>query len=615
MSLQSNLQKRDTGYYFRVSVPISLRPVIGKSEIIKSLKTKDARQAKLRCQEVSLHILKWFDALFDDNYKKESHVMVHDTMPCVKTFMPVLQATIPVASSAMKLSELLDKWKLHTGYDDTDNTYQETARPVKEWIFLHGDSLIASMTSEEVAALRNYYLQHGELKRKTINKYMGCIKKLRTYAIDNGYIRENLIADGCYKVASLRGEESNRRPFTLEELHKLFTSPYFTGYDSPKKKHIAGSLKADDAFYWLPLIALYTGMRMNEIAQLATDDIKQEGGIWYIHATDEESFQKLKTTSSKRKVPIHRELINFGLLKYHQRRIDNREERLFTIICNRRDGRISAALSQSFSRYTDKIGISDPNAVFHSFRHGIKDVMRNAEVPREIHDAITGHKDGSVSGGYGLGFALPVLHKAIESISYGIDLSHLYRINEPILMSPYANGDSRLATNQPTDITRKNWTLLKDAFIKTGRSYYGDALQLEEIKRLVHEHKNPIRNGLLDAENTRYLSNHPLYPDAHSYSAIPPASETVCSQAQYIRQALLKSIHNECQVKLIDSEGEEHIDRAIRYLQPSDRFKVYYMDSLIDVMEGEERITYQVFIEAGDFEEWLGNRGRTWGME
>jgi len=51
--------------------------------------------------------------------------------------------------------------------------------------------------------------------------------------------------------------------------------------------------KSDDFIFWAPLLGMYTGARVNEIAQLLTDDIKQEAGsgIWYINILDDEQAQ------------------------------------------------------------------------------------------------------------------------------------------------------------------------------------------------------------------------------------------------------------------------------------------------------------------------------------
>src|SRR5690606_34826148 len=70
--------------------------------------------------------------------------------------------------------------------------------------------------------------------------------------------------------------------------------------------------------FWIPLISLYTGARMNEICQLEVADVTEEKGIpcFQITTEGEDDNKKLKNIGSKRKVPIHKNLIAIGLMEY-----------------------------------------------------------------------------------------------------------------------------------------------------------------------------------------------------------------------------------------------------------------------------------------------------------
>ena len=68
--------------------------------------------------------------------------------------------------------------------------------------------------------------------------------------------------------------------------------------------------------YWIPLIGIYTGMRLNEICQLYVDDVKYLNRIWYFRLTNERSDQSLKNKQSKRLVPIHPKLIELGFIDF-----------------------------------------------------------------------------------------------------------------------------------------------------------------------------------------------------------------------------------------------------------------------------------------------------------
>ena len=108
--------------------------------------------------------------------------------------------------------------------------------------------------------------------------------------------------------------EGHQRAFSIDELKRLFSSTQMKTFaNNPQNVHQ----------YWLPLLGLFTGARVNEICQLNPQvDIRMDqAGIWYLDITEEseaaENVKKsVKTAVSKRKVPIHSRLIKLGFLKY-----------------------------------------------------------------------------------------------------------------------------------------------------------------------------------------------------------------------------------------------------------------------------------------------------------
>jgi integrase len=65
----------------------------------------------------------------------------------------------------------------------------------------------------------------------------------------------------------------------------------------------------------------------------------------------------------------------------------------------------------------EKVGITDPRkAPSHSFRHLFKDLCRDAEIEKAVHDALTGHATTDVGDKYGKGFSLSRLHREINKI-------------------------------------------------------------------------------------------------------------------------------------------------------------------------------------------------------
>ena len=78
------------------------------------------------------------------------------------------------------------------------------------------------------------------------------------------------------------------------------------------------------------------------------------------------------------------------------------------------------------------VGVKDTNKVFHSFRHGFQDALRQATPDEELRDALAGRSSGkSVSRRYGAKamlerWGVKPLKAAIDKIKYpGLDLSRV----------------------------------------------------------------------------------------------------------------------------------------------------------------------------------------------
>jgi len=70
----------------------------------------------------------------------------------------------------------------------------------------------------------------------------------------------------------------------------------------------------------------------------------------------------------------------------------------------------SAALNKWMKQYVED------GCVIHSFRHSMRDRLREVECPSDIIDQIGGWSCSSVGQNYGIGYKLPVLHKWLQMI-------------------------------------------------------------------------------------------------------------------------------------------------------------------------------------------------------
>jgi integrase len=336
------------------------------------------------------------------------------------------------------------------------STRMEFSRGIERFIELHGDLDVGQINRRHVREFRDAAqlvpkLRAGKLRTATlpelvqwsrehpgivrigaatINKWLTCLQGVLNWARKNGVIADEVSWGDPVSGMRLKVARSQRRPWEPVELSILFSSPIYLQGKRPN----GGK---GEAAYWLPLLALYSGARLNELAPICADDIKldQLSGVHFMNVIeDEDAGRRLKTEASIRVVPIHPELIRIGFLEFVdlQRADRGASARLLPQLTRGSKGGFGEAFSKWFGRYKVSLGIDNKKSVFHSFRHGFKDALRAAGVNEDINDALTGHGGGNVvARGYGSDdmvrrFGLPRLKEALEKAHYpGLDLSIL----------------------------------------------------------------------------------------------------------------------------------------------------------------------------------------------
>lgn len=109
--------------------------------------------------------------------------------------------------------------------------------------------------------------------------------------------------------------KDSRQIFDKKDLKALFESDqYIRGKHTTVARH------------FVPLLALFTGARLNELCQLRTSDIKFDAdkNIHYIEINDEKD-NKVKSQAALRDIPVHDELIRLGFIDSSGREADVRE--------------------------------------------------------------------------------------------------------------------------------------------------------------------------------------------------------------------------------------------------------------------------------------------------
>jgi integrase len=239
-----------------------------------------------------------------------------------------------------------------------------------------------------------------------VNAYLSQVSSLFIWAMKNGHSQMNPFT-GLKVKEKVAGHEK-REPFTDSDLIALFTSPE---YQTGKHKH--------PYHYWLPLLGLFTGARIDELCQLHLEDIYQVGGLWVIDI-NAKGDRKLKSLSSARVLPLHSRLIALGLIEYVFVLRKNGQTRLFPELPKGRDG-YSTYASKWFGRYSDRCSVKDKLKSFHSYRHTVINHLKQQGEVKEKIAAISGHKDESITTGwYGKPYEPANLVNVIESLDFSV---------------------------------------------------------------------------------------------------------------------------------------------------------------------------------------------------
>ena len=227
------------------------------------------------------------------------------------------------------------------------------------------------------------------LSIKSINVIVEAISGMFGWAVREDFIVRNP-AQGL-GIKDTQPDVEKKPSLTNDDIKKIF----FTG-DYKKEAF------KNPAYYWAPLIALYTGMRLEEICQLHCEDIYKEDGIFLIDIREESrdglNNKILKTKNAKRKIPIHDDLIKFGLIVYRDAMIKEKQIRLFPLLNKtERSSKYGKQVGKAFSVLLKKKGISKGKS-FHSLRHSFSHFFKVRNMHTDMFRQVFGHEIPNLAG-------------------------------------------------------------------------------------------------------------------------------------------------------------------------------------------------------------------------
>lgn len=260
---------------------------------------------------------------------------------------------------------------------------------------------------------------------RTMRKHRSRLSKFFNDLVEQDKISRNPI-HGVAFGSDREEEEPGRRPFTDAELGKIFEPVRFKKWAS----------KAPHRWFG-PMLGLYSGARVSEIAQLLAEDIQQEEGVWGFRVRPSKAKGKsVKNDASKRFVPFAQPILDAGILAYLDDLKDYGHARLFPNLPRKDDGGFGAYLSKQFSAYLKKeCGITDLGLGFHGFRHTFATRLNRKGATLEDIAPITGHVRNE-----------NVLRDAyVDIVPPANKVETLAKFASPVSLLPYTPGQFRHA--------------------------------------------------------------------------------------------------------------------------------------------------------------------------
>ncbi|ADE15030.1 integrase family protein [Nitrosococcus halophilus Nc 4] len=447
------LRRRQT-WYIRIRVPDSLYPVIGKKHITRSLKTRDIHEARARRWSVVKEIKAYLNAQARQGFiapdspeviiqraketRNEINLGLEDPenaeivwdvyvdqlidrhgKPDPETGEPKVDEAIVTAVrlgyeiissgkgvmlASQALEENLEELRGRQVLNQTIRARERRVNAFLRW--LGGDRKLKEISREDAGRYVTQVLLKRGNSQKTVKDTISDLSAFFNWAMERGQTVSNPFRGMSKSVRdTTRGtrEKKNgkRRVWTQKELKHLLLE-------------IKARLGEDDPLWAMTVIALYTGMRENEIAETRLEDVHSD----HIHIPEG------KTESSIRDTPIHPLLKPF----IEQLKASSTEGYLISgLIRGGEDNKRHHYFAKRFGRFKrEKAGLTDSRIVFHSFRKNFAGALEQAGVSETLAQQIVGHKKQSLTYGlYSPGVDLEKMAEAVAMVSYGAEVDRL----------------------------------------------------------------------------------------------------------------------------------------------------------------------------------------------
>lgn len=294
-------------------------------------------------------------------------------------------------------SQLYEKFREHRTtqrlWKNPDISHKRDYYPiVRDFIAVVGDKYISKLTKADARKYAENIMCRNDISLGTKSRNFDRIKAILNFGekyFDISSIASPLEVEGGYK----RVHQSYKR-FTNDELKAIFESQDYKNNSFKKPSQ-----------FWMPLLGLYTGARIAELAALELDNIQNHFGfLCYFLSHPDGGNQGGKNEFAPRWVPVHPALITAGFVEYIEMLRSEGHTRLFPCLGRAlRDGYAKRATAD-FVEYRRRCGVGALDGegrseqAFHSFRSTLISALVENRIDPDTRRALVGHASSEALG-------------------------------------------------------------------------------------------------------------------------------------------------------------------------------------------------------------------------
>ena len=367
-------------YYFSRRVPSDLTGHYSYPRVVQGLRTRSPSQAKTRALIAAAKLDEyWCRLRMTDPDLLGSHLL-KDTRTANHT-----------ASDSISLSSAINLYVQHKGQGKGKTFNLSVQRAFRYLVTACGSKDLHEYTRADAIKFRDHLVKKG-LAGSSITRVLNTVRPVFNFAISEYALDIKNPFVGIYHNRS--HGVSKRLPIPVDIIREI------------QKECVS----YDDDMRWLVAILSDSGMRLGEAAGLLKSDLQIDGEIPYLNIQPHE-WRRLKTESSNRKIPLvgkslwaakqilkHSKSSEFAFPRYNHQQYTNANS-------------ASAALNKWLKGYVSK------GQSIHSFRHSMRDRLREVDCPSEVIDQIGGWARSGVGDCYGEGYSLSKMHEYLEKIT------------------------------------------------------------------------------------------------------------------------------------------------------------------------------------------------------